>query len=333
MINPRFSIIMLVYNTPENYLKVAVDSILNQTNKNYELIIIDDGTKREETLKTIEQYKDNAIIKHQENMGMPASRIEGLKIASGDYVIFVDSDDYLNPDTLNIYKNIIESHNSDIVMHDFVKFSGSFDNILAHSHYFNKGEVDKKEVIKQLCLLHTNGTCGRAVKRELFEGMEHNIDRRLAVGEDVQQSTHVILNANTFYYTDEKIYFYRIIQEHREYYGIDKIDDFNFLTPVYNQIFVKHSEYNKYLSVFKNSAMNSVVYNSFRICLFAENKEQKRELLNKLSSIEINTIIKSIREKGSFVSETLYFIFSHKLFLSLNILSKVYDSIYKMQKL
>lgn len=327
----RFSIIMLVYNTKEEYLRYAIDSVLNQSFSDYEFIIIDDGSN-EVTKKILEDYKDKCIIKHQENMGMPGSRIEGLKIASGDYVIFVDSDDYINPDTLKIYDGIISECNVDVVLHDFVKFTGNIDSIIANPHYFSEGIQTKDEVLRQLCLMHTNGTCGRAVRRSLFEGMEQHIDRSFQVGEDVQQSAYVLLRANSFYYTDKKIYLYRIVYEHREYYGIERINDCNFMTPVFKMIF-KDDSLNNLLPIFKASAQNSVVYNAFRICLFAENKDQKYSLLKQLAELEINDIIKSIKPKSSFVSETLYYLFAKKHYWQINILSRIYDKIYGMQRL
>lgn len=327
----RFSIIMLVYNTKEEYLRYAIESVLNQSFTDYEFIIIDDGSN-DATKAILDDYKDRSIIKRQENIGMPGSRIEGLKLATGEYVIFVDSDDYINPDTLKIYDEIIAKYQVDVVLHDFVKFTGSIDNIIANPHYFSEGIQTKDEVLRQLCLMHTNGTCGRATKRSLFEGMEEHIDLSFQVGEDVQQSAYVLLRANSFYYTEEKIYLYRIVFEHREYYGIERINDCNFMTPVFNMVF-KDDSLKHLLPIFKSSAQNSVVYNAFRICLFAESKKQKHALLKQLSELEINNIIQKIKPKSSFVSETLYFLFAKKHYLQIGILAKIYDKIYGMQKL
>ena len=332
MKNIYFSIIVLVYNTKEEYLRYALSSILNQHYSNFEVIIIDDGSN-EETKEILKDYEKKCIIKHQENKGMPASRLEGLRLATGDYVIFVDSDDYINPDTLSIYNEIITKYNVDIVMQDFVKFQDNIYNIIKHNDFFTEGLIDKKEVIRQLCMLHANGTCGRGVKRELFNGMAKELDTSIAVGEDVQQSAYVLLNANSFYYTKEKIYYYRIIDEHREYNDITNLNDCNFLTPVYNIVFKERDDYSDLLPVFKSSAANSIIYNSFRICLWLENKEQKHVLLNKLNTLEITTIIKNIDAKLPFPSNVLFYLLTSKKYALLNLAANLYDLIYGVQRI
>lgn len=331
MKKPMFSIIMLVYNTKKEFLEFAISSVLNQTFSNYEYIIIDDGSN-DETKKILSKYENKATIIHQQNIGMPASRLVGLKHASGNYVMFVDSDDYINPKTLEIYNSIIDRYNSDVVMQDFTKFEGNINNIIKKNSFFNEGVVSKEEVLKQLCLLHANGTCGRAVKRELFDNMENTIDTSLVIGEDVQQSTHVLLNANSFYYTAKNIYYYRIVNEHREYNDFTNLNDSNFLTPVYNMLF-KDSTYQYLLPVFKNSAMNSLTYNAFRVCLWSNSIKQRNKLLDDLNRLPITNITKNINKKASFISTMLFNLLTSKNYSLLSIFAKIYDIIYGMQKL
>lgn len=327
----RFSIIMLVYNTKKEFLEYAISSVLNQTYKNYEFIVIDDGSNNE-TKELLANYENKASIIHQQNIGMPASRLVGLKHATGDYIIFVDSDDYIVPKTLEIYNDIICKYNSDVVMQDYTKFEGNIENIIKKNSFFKNGIVDKNEVIKQLCLLHTNGTCGRAVKRELFDDMENNIDTSFVIGEDVQQSTHVVLKANSFYYVEDSIYYYRIVNEHRVYNDFTNLNDCNFLSPVYNMIF-NNNQYQEFLSIFKNSAMNSITYNAFRICLWSSNIKQRNELLDKLNNLQIVKIIQSINKKASFISTTFFSLLTTRNYFVLSIFAKIYDIIYGMQKL
>lgn len=329
----KFSIIMLVYNTKEEYLRFALESVFNQDYDNYEVIIIDDGSDKK-TKTILNEYSNKSIIKHQENKGMTASRIEGLKLTTGDYVIFVDSDDYIVPDTLSTYSSIINKYNSDIVMHDFVKFSNNIDNILSQNNFFIEGEVNKDEVIKQLCMLHTNGTCGRAVKKELFYGIENNIDAKLvAVGEDVQQSAYVLMKANSFYYTHKMIYYYRIVQEHREYNNIKRINDCNFLVPVYRIVFLNNNDYINLLPIFKTNAINSIVYNSFRICLWVKDKKERNQLLNELNDLEIVKIVLNIKCKCSLTSSLLFHLLTRRKYFILNIISNIYDLLFGMQKI
>lgn len=94
------SIIVPVYNV-EQYLPRCIDSILEQTFQNFELILVDDGSK-DKSGEICDEFakKDNRIIViHQENKGVNTARNAGLDIATGSYITFVDSDDWIQPDS------------------------------------------------------------------------------------------------------------------------------------------------------------------------------------------------------------------------------------------
>lgn len=107
---PKFSIIVPVYNV-EKYIKKCLDSIFAQTLKDFEVIVINDGTK-DKSIELIKNY-DVKII-NQKNQGLSAARNRGVKESRGEYLLFLDSDDYLEKDTL---KELNESfkNNPDIV--------------------------------------------------------------------------------------------------------------------------------------------------------------------------------------------------------------------------
>ncbi len=94
---PKFSIIIPVYNV-EQYIKKCLDSVINQTYKNYEVIVVNDGTK-DNSMDIVKNY-DVKII-NQKNAGLSAARNTGVKHASGEYIVFLDSDDYIEKDLLD----------------------------------------------------------------------------------------------------------------------------------------------------------------------------------------------------------------------------------------
>jgi glycosyltransferase involved in cell wall biosynthesis len=93
----KISIIIPVYNTAQ-YIEKCIDSLCNQTYKNLELILVDDGSNIETKNKLKELSSKIDIIIHQENYGQSFARNLGIKIAKGDFIIFVDSDDYVEVD-------------------------------------------------------------------------------------------------------------------------------------------------------------------------------------------------------------------------------------------
>lgn len=107
---PKFSIIIPVYNV-EKYLKKCLDSVFNQTYKDYEVIVVNDGTK-DNSMDIVKDY--NVKVINQKNQGLSAARNTGVKKATGDYLIFLDSDDYWEK---NLLKELSKSlkNNPDLV--------------------------------------------------------------------------------------------------------------------------------------------------------------------------------------------------------------------------
>ena len=104
----KFSLIIPAYNV-EKYIKKCLDSVLNQTYNNYEIIIINDGST-DNTSKILESYKSNKKIKiiNQENKGLSNARNTGVSNAKGDYILFIDSDDFIEKELLEILNKTIK---------------------------------------------------------------------------------------------------------------------------------------------------------------------------------------------------------------------------------
>lgn len=115
--NIFLSIIVPVYNTPIEILKSCFDSVKNQTNDNWELIVVDDGSTID-CAKWIDKYCENfqnTSIIHKENEGVSVARNEGVKIAKGTWITFLDSDNTLPIDTVETYYKTVNSNKTDDV--------------------------------------------------------------------------------------------------------------------------------------------------------------------------------------------------------------------------
>ncbi len=109
----RFSIIISAYNV-EKYIETAIDSITKQTFKDYELIVVNDGST-DRTLKILKTYKNIRIINNRKNIGLGASRNKAIKKAIGEYILYLDADDTLySNDTLDRINKTIGDKNLDI---------------------------------------------------------------------------------------------------------------------------------------------------------------------------------------------------------------------------
>lgn len=111
MNNYKVTVLMSLYNTPREQLKASIDSILNQTYKDFELLIIDDGST-EECLKVLGEYEDERIriIHNEKNMGLVKSLNRGLEQSHTDYIIRMDTDDIAYEDRIEKQIKFVEEH-------------------------------------------------------------------------------------------------------------------------------------------------------------------------------------------------------------------------------
>lgn len=118
--NALISVIIPVYN-PGEHLKKCLDSILGQTYRNLEVILVDDGSSdgSEKVCDEFAAKDDRVVCVHQPNSGVSKTRNAGIALAHGDYVHFPDSDDYLEPDTYEYLLSLIEEHDCDAVNFEY----------------------------------------------------------------------------------------------------------------------------------------------------------------------------------------------------------------------
>lgn len=206
------SIIVPVYQV-EKYLEECVNSIINQTYKIIEIILIDDGST-DASGSICDDYakrNDKIIVVHQQNKGLSGARNVGLDLAKGKYICFVDSDDYIHEDFINILYKMIKEKNAEIAICDYTR-----DNFWNDSNIKNDGEYVLTSH-KMLSEWHGRRTrietvvWNKLYHRDIFGGRS-NCKIRFPEGkihEDVYTSHLMIANANRIAITNKKLYCYR----------------------------------------------------------------------------------------------------------------------------
>ena len=200
----KISVIVPVYNS-EEYLRRCIDSILKQSYELFELIAVDDGSS-DNSWKILENYskQDNRIrIIHQENAGPGKARNRGLDAASGEYVVFVDSDDFIEND----YFLKLSKKTEDVIFIDVNQVDESFE-LICTEYMSDKREISKDEFIRSQMTGKINwGGVRKAVKRELLE--KHNIrysDHK--IGEEAIFSFFIMYYAASFSFIEGTVYTY-----------------------------------------------------------------------------------------------------------------------------
>ena len=166
----KISVIIPAYNSSKSINK-CIDSIITQTYNNLEIIVLNDGSK-DNTLDIIKNYEktDKRIkIIDKENTGVANTRNKGINVSSGEYLMFIDSDDYIDKDYIeNMYKEMIEN-NSDIVVSGMTSCKEN-GQIIKKISYKNKSENLKLEDIKEEIInkLTFCSACKTLFKKELI---------------------------------------------------------------------------------------------------------------------------------------------------------------------
>lgn len=152
--NPKLSIIVPVYNA-EDHLQRCLDSILKQTFRDFEVILVNDGS-RDNTKQICDEnvaLDDRVKVIHKVNGGTSSARNEGLKIASGDYVGFVDSDDWLEPEMYQVMYEKAEKHDVDLVISDYKRVFENYSYEVIQP--IREGYYEKQDMLREYfpCLL------------------------------------------------------------------------------------------------------------------------------------------------------------------------------------
>lgn len=221
---PKISVIIPVYNV-EKYIQKCLDSIINQTYTNTEIICIDDGST-DNSLEILNNYAkndDRFVIITQKNQGQGVARNNAIKIAKGEYIICVDSDDWIESDSLEKLYNFAAEKNADVVRFDYKLIYENakntqevlFDDEIKKDYGFaieNKEAYNYKMFMgKKLGVMRRLGlaTCNYFIKRDFI----NRFDIKFApsrLGEDHLFALGILFCAKEIYYLKETFYCYRM---------------------------------------------------------------------------------------------------------------------------
>ena len=213
MKEPFFSIVITAYNT-EKYIKQCICSVINQKLGNCEIIIVDDCSS-DNTVKIAEEFSNRVkILKSHRNMGVWHSRNQALNVVKGEYVFFLDGDDWIADNALDLAYKELSKNRVDVLFCPYVVFWQNKNKY----RYFNpkyrlkklrklKRPFDKKTPAK--ILYSTNyEVCTKFYKRSFL--LENNIKfKELKYAEDLPFYYEVLFFAKSFSYLKKPCYFYR----------------------------------------------------------------------------------------------------------------------------
>lgn len=208
----KFSIIIPVYNV-ERYLNECVESVLSQTFTDFEILLIDDGSPDKSGVMCDEWAKKDSRIRvfHQENQGLSGARNTGIRNAIGDYLQFLDSDDWwASADVLQSISDRLDLTAADVLSYNYRKsYGGKLTDpaFSAETRDHSNRECGSLEYLVSRSLWVT-GACNKAIKRELF-GNGELFFRKGITSEDIDWTLRLALQADSFDYCNAVAFVYR----------------------------------------------------------------------------------------------------------------------------
>lgn len=234
----KVSIIIPIYNI-EKYIKDCLESVAAQTLEEIEIICVDDGST-DESLKIIKEYssKDERfkIIKNTENMGVSRARNIGLDASNGQYIFYIDGDDWIEINLIEKLYKFAYEHNADVVLGSMTfvweKRREKHLNKLNEGLYVGKEkinvfqnvyDIDNKEV-----LLNWN-ICGNLFRRDKLYIYQMRLNEKIKIGEDMAVFLPFIMNCDRIYVSSETAYYYRQHESSAMHRNNSKSKDYYYL--------------------------------------------------------------------------------------------------------
>ena len=331
----KYSIIIPVYNTKKEQLETCIDSCLKQDYKNFEIIIVNDGSNTEcsNQLKIISKSDKKLILVEKENGGVSSARNTGIKKATAEYILFLDADDILHPTTLSQIDLFLEKTKSDLIIWNysffvekpnFTTIENKALDLIPHQHYTQNEICNKVLDLKQ----------GFDVIRCKLYKSEIIKKNNLFFNEELTQGEDIIFNMDYFshiksadhYFID--LYFYR--------------KDFSSASQSYNKnysekikLFIiellkrnNDSSQNNFYSI--ENIDTRIIHAIFAVVLHYffhpqnpnTTKENKKEFIQYLSDKEISKTIQKVSYKNFSIQRKIpLFFLKHKSYLGSKIVS------------
>lgn len=214
--NPFLSVVVPIYQV-EAYLRECVDSILCQTFSDMEIILVDDGSPDGCPTICDEYARNDSRVKviHKPNGGLVSARKAGVRQASGRYITFVDSDDWIEPDMYSVMKNLADSRGADVIITDFFHYrkgvSTRFENKMDAGYYEGERLEELRNRMIYFGEFYSPGVYpsvwNKWFRREILIPNLEAIDEKISLGEDMACTYPCILDAHSVEIYKEKCFY------------------------------------------------------------------------------------------------------------------------------
>lgn len=205
--NEQISVIIPVYNA-RDYLHKCVVSVTNSKYRNLQIVLVDDGSKdgSSEICDELKKTDNRIIVIHKENEGVSIARNLGIKVATGNYILFCDADDYLLPDAIDNIIIEVKKEKADYYVFPLIKETKNGEQ---EQHYKLENQcVSSREACEVFYQDGNNGPWSKLFNRHILMENDIAFDTKLKIHEDVMFCMQYLEHCSTVKYCETPIYFY-----------------------------------------------------------------------------------------------------------------------------
>lgn len=331
------SVIIPVYNT-EQYLYRCIDSVLASSYKDFEILLINDGST-DRSPEICGQYaeKDNRIrIISQENQGVSAARNRGIEAATGDWIVFLDSDDRISRDFLSLVAQE-EFQDLDFLMFDFIRFGQNDvpETPLPETIYYTGHAMT--ELIERILIPrpltakgHTDfrTPCARAYKRSVLNRYSIRFSPALSIGEDLLFNLEYQLHAAGAAYIEHPVYCYDLhMDSSSRRFDPNLLTNHARLLKSVKTTLVKHNRFSELKRFFYSYALENLTYVLIRDVYSPLNPQTRKEKRCRCRKMRKNKLyrqaMKYNRTSGILPRKVLVFFFRLRCYFITELISKI----------
>lgn len=295
---PKVSIIIPVYNA-EKYLKVSVDSAIKQTFQDFELIIVDDGSSDDSLGICTEFARSDARIRvfSQTNQGVSAARNKGMECANGEYIIFIDADDRMHPEMLEILVKSCEETHTDIAICGV---------LTCKENDIVPGDIDKDARVEVLSSdealrlflrgeMIGSGVWNKLFRRSLIAGIEFCVGKRM--NEDKYFIFEALLYTSKVVFCREQLYFYIVRQDSATHKSFSDrwFDNLYFAKKIYDTVLDQIPKLEKEARFCMIQTEYSLLRMMVKTHAYSEYDNEYRELISDIRKTKVIDILKWYR--------------------------------------
>lgn len=304
----KMSVIVTVYNE-EKYIAKTLDSIINQDFDEYEVIVVNNGST-DKSLEIINEKLSESNISHKiismSNKGVSSARNRGIDESSGEYIVFVDGDDYIASNHLRLLYN----GDFDFSLIQLVKKQG--DNIISQPHFYNEEVLKTVDFIKlELKMEIPFNFVQLSYKRDILINNNLKFNSDINYGEDTEFALKALIYGETIRISNETTYFY--VQHSSSLSSLSKLKRFNFVFTLDNLAdFYEKKGYFELVDLIHTSRIPKAIFGNMNYFFF--NNYDYDEVIDYMNKLSLFSRLSEFKGDLKFTLKIKLFLFSPKLY-------------------